>query len=166
MPGKIISVMNFKGGVGKTTLAVNLAACLAQEYKKNTLLVDLDPQSNASIWLLSERKWREKNKRAQTLKTAWSMFTNKFSFDNCLRPYDNPLSGHNLQKLALLPANFHMIDLEYEIFRAQMDSKMKDKYQKGNEYRYLAKMRRLLADEFDYVVIDSPPNLYNVTKNA
>jgi chromosome partitioning protein len=52
MPGKIISLVNFKGGVGKTTLTVNLAACLAKERDKKVLIVDLDPQSNSSIWLL------------------------------------------------------------------------------------------------------------------
>ena len=166
MPGKIISVINFKGGVGKTTLSVNLAACLAQEYQKKTLLVDLDPQSNASIWLLTEGKWKEKNTRAHALKTAWSLFTNKFSFDNCLRPFDSPLSGHNIRKLALLPASFHMIELESEIFRAQIKQQVDGKYRNGNEYRYLAKMRKLLGERFDYVVIDCPPNLYNVTKNA
>ncbi|MGO9122432.1 MAG: ParA family protein [Desulfomonilaceae bacterium] len=166
MPGKIISVMNFKGGVGKTTLAVNLAACLAKEYNKKTLLMDLDPQSNASIWLLTEDKWKEKNKRANTLKTAASIFFNKFSLDNCLTPLDDALSGRNIKKLWLLPASFHMIELESQIFRAQIKLQVDGKYVNGNEYRYLARMRKLLAEHFDYVVIDCPPNLYTVTKNA
>ncbi len=166
MPGKIISMINFKGGVGKTTLAVNLAACLAQEYKKKTLLIDLDPQSNASIWLLSEKKWKERNTRANKLKTSWSAFANKFTFDNCLRPCDDPLSGRNIQNLWLLPASFHMIELESEIFRAQIKQQVDKKYKEGNEYRCLTKMRPLLADHYEYVIMDCAPNLYNVTKNA
>ncbi|MGO9568069.1 MAG: ParA family protein [Desulfomonilaceae bacterium] len=166
MPGKIISVMNFKGGVGKTTLSVNLAACLAKEYEKKTLLIDLDPQSNASIWLLGQPKWKVINKRENIQKTALSLFTDKFQFDNVLVPFDHPMSGNNLPLLGLLPASFHMIDLESAIFREQVKRQVDHKYRNGNEYRYLGKNRKTLTNKFDYVIIDCPPNLYNVTKNA
>ena len=166
MPGKIISMINFKGGVGKTTLAVNFAACLAREYNKKTLLIDFDPQSSASIWLLSEKRWKEKNTRANKPKTAWSVFANRFALDNCVRPYDDPLSGRNIQNLWLLPASFHMIELESEIFKAQIKQQVDKKYRDGNEYRCLTKIRPLLVKDFDYIIIDCAPNLYNVTKNA
>ena len=53
---KKIAFINFKGGVAKTTLAVNFASALAKGEKK-VLLVDLDPQSNASLWLLGDRRF-------------------------------------------------------------------------------------------------------------
>ncbi len=76
------------------------------------------------------------------------------------------MSGNNLPLLGLLPASFHMIDLESAIFREQVKRQVDHKYRNGNEYRYLGKNRKTLTDEFDYVIIDCPPNLYNVTKNA
>ena len=74
MPGKIISLVNFKGGVGKTTLTVNLAACLAKEHDKKVLIVDLDPQSNSSIWLMGPALWSELNSEDLFKKTTAAMF--------------------------------------------------------------------------------------------
>jgi chromosome partitioning protein len=54
MPGKIISLVNFKGGVGKSILTVNLAACLEKENAQDTVVVDLDLQSSSSIRLLAQ----------------------------------------------------------------------------------------------------------------
>jgi chromosome partitioning protein len=164
--GKIISVMNFKGGVGKTTLSVNFAACLAKEYGKEALLVDLDPQSNASIWLLGEPKWKVINKRENIDRTAVSLFKNKFNRDHILTPFDNPMSRDHLPRLSVLPASFHMIELESAIFKEQVKLQVDQKYKNGSEYRYLGKVRKTLNKEFDYVIIDCPPNLYNVTRNA
>jgi chromosome partitioning protein len=57
MPARRISFVNFKGGVGKTSLTVNIAACLAHELGQRVLLVDCDSQSNASIWLMGVPRW-------------------------------------------------------------------------------------------------------------
>ena len=54
---KVIAFVNMKGGVGKTTCAVNLAAYLARDHQKRVLLVDLDPQTNASLSLMTEDAW-------------------------------------------------------------------------------------------------------------
>src|SRR5438552_15792239 len=54
---QVISFINMKGGVGKTTCAVNLAAYLAGEHQKRVLLVDFDPQTNASLSVMSEKEW-------------------------------------------------------------------------------------------------------------
>ena len=54
--GQIISVLNMKGGVGKTTIAVNIAGALAKIHKKRVLLIDLDPQYNATQYLVDLEK--------------------------------------------------------------------------------------------------------------
>ena len=64
---KIISIINLKGGVGKTTTTVQLAECLASEFSKKVLVIDLDPQTNATIALIGEDKWQEVSKLKQTL---------------------------------------------------------------------------------------------------
>src|SRR5713101_7972374 len=55
----VLSFINLKGGVGKTTTAVAVAEVLAQEHRKHVLVVDLDPQTNATVTLISEEKWAE-----------------------------------------------------------------------------------------------------------
>ena len=56
----VTSIINLKGGVGKTTLTLALAHYLAGEHGKRVLVIDLDPQTNATIALVTERRWRER----------------------------------------------------------------------------------------------------------
>ncbi|MGA1368773.1 MAG: ParA family protein [Blastocatellia bacterium] len=57
MAARRISFVNLKGGVGKTSLSVNIAACLAYHFGQKVLLIDFDAQSNASIWLMGVERW-------------------------------------------------------------------------------------------------------------
>src|SRR4249919_3680041 len=63
----VTSIINLKGGVGKTTLTLALAHYLAAEHAKRVLVIDLDPQTNATIALVTERRWRERDQTGQTL---------------------------------------------------------------------------------------------------
>ena len=56
---QIISFINYKGGVGKTTMSVEIAATLSKEHDFKVLVVDLDPQTNASFYLLKESEWED-----------------------------------------------------------------------------------------------------------
>ena len=64
---RVISVINLKGGVGKTTTTVGLAQILSVEFNKKILVVDLDAQTNATTMLIGEEKWMEVNKQKQTI---------------------------------------------------------------------------------------------------
>jgi len=55
---KIVTILNFKGGVGKTTCAVEIAVSLARFYGRRTLLVDLDPQASATFYLMEQERWK------------------------------------------------------------------------------------------------------------
>src|SRR6266478_3320715 len=63
----VLSFINLKGGVGKTTTAVAIAEILAQDHRKRVLVVDLDPQTNASVTLISEQKWAEMDRTGRTI---------------------------------------------------------------------------------------------------
>jgi chromosome partitioning protein len=64
---KVISTINLKGGVGKTQMTVALAEFLAMEHNKRVLLIDLDPQTNATVSLMDEQAWYTKDQNGETL---------------------------------------------------------------------------------------------------
>jgi len=165
--GKVTSFINFKGGVGKTTVAVNVAACLATSvHNKRVLLIDLDAQSNASIWLLGQDHWSRLNTSKKLSNTAYGLFSGNLSESVKIVPYQNARTKSFLPDLSLIPASFHMVGLEDRIFKQQGMYRLADKYRKWDEYLYLKEPLERLREEFDHVIIDCPPNLYNVTRNA
>ncbi len=165
MPGKIISLVNFKGGVGKTTLTVNLAACLAKEHNKKVLILDFDPQSNSSIWLLGPQRWSDLNAEPTSRKTAAEMLRRGWTTDIFIKPFTDVVGAY-LPNLSLCPASLQMLTLEQEILRFCLHRRLEGTYKYGDEYVLFAATARRLREEFDYVLIDCPPNLYFATCNA
>ena len=64
---QVFSTINLKGGVGKTTTAVAMAEFMSAEMYKRVLVIDLDPQTNATVMLIGENKWRELNDNEYTI---------------------------------------------------------------------------------------------------
>lgn len=136
--GKIIAVANQKGGVGKTTTAVNLAAGLAVEEKK-VLLIDADPQGNATSG--------SGIPRTMSRKTLYNAIVMGEALENIILPTELPL-------LFVLPADKNLAGAEVELVDAS-----------NREY----KIKSLLAnirDKFDYIIIDCPPSLGLLTLNG
>ena len=135
---KIISLVNQKGGVGKTTTAINLATYLAANGK-NVLLVDLDPQSNASSGLGIDVYNLEKNLYHSLILDEHPkkviMKTNTFGHD--VIPASQDLAG----------AAIELTDVE------------------NREYRLYSVLRKV-RNEYDYIIIDSPPSLGLLTING
>lgn len=134
---KIVSLVNQKGGVGKTTTAINLAASLAA-CERNVLLVDLDPQANATSGV-----GLPKNDE----KSIYPVLTDGMSIREVIRPTELP----NFQ---VAPSSVDLVGAELELADAI-----------GREF-YLRKALVEVAKDYDYILIDSPPSLGLLTING
>ncbi len=138
MSSKIISITNQKGGVGKTTTAINLAAALAARLQ-DVLLVDLDGQGNASGGLIRNKK--------DCYPTAYEILMDKE--DPAKAVYS---TGREF--LDIIPANDDLNGAKVELVSAE-----------GREYR-LKEALQNLKNSYSYIIIDAPPSLDLLTVNA
>ena len=138
MVSRIVAIANQKGGVGKTTTAINLGASLAMKSRK-VLIIDLDPQGNASTGLGVERRKRGKS--------AYDVLLNDI-------PPEDVALDTALENLAIVPADMDLASADAELLKS------------SRRVMHLrnALCRRTLA--FDDILLDCPPSLNLVTLNA
>ena len=144
-----ISFINYKGGVGKTSLIVNAAAALAKMGKR-VLLFDLDTQSNASIWLLKLDRWNKINSTSEG--SIYSIFDPGKTHvrDIVVKDVVEGKSGEKLLLgLDLVPTSFNLVDLEGEYSGDP----------KRPAYLVFCEQVAALEPNYDYIFFDCPPNL-------
>ena len=135
---KIIAVANQKGGVGKTTTAINLSAALAEKGKK-VLVVDIDPQGNTTSGFGIEKNELEN--------TVYELMLGECSVKDCMIEDVIP-------NLSIIPSNVNLAAAEIELIEAD-----KKEYILKNELDWV-------KDKFDFVIIDCPPSLSMLTVNS
>lgn len=159
----VTSIINLKGGVGKTTLTLALAHYLAGEHSKRVLVIDLDPQTNATIAMVNERRWRERDQSGQTL---YQLFRDQLEGTRTFSARDAIITrvsniGGGMPGLDLLPASIRLHRIQDKITKvADLDS-----YRDGMVYTLREALRDVLP-EYDHVLIDCPPNLGVITLNG
>ncbi len=135
--GKIIVIANQKGGVGKTTTAINLSASLAAAEKR-VLLVDTDPQSNATSGVGAS---------ALEGKTVYEVLVGEVPATEAVIPTQMPF-------LSVLPSHIDLVGAEIELVDAE------------NRERLMAEALKSVRDRFDFLIVDCPPSLGLLTLNA
>ena len=166
----IISIINYKGGVGKTTLTTNIAGDLAQLGYK-VLMIDLDPQASLTFSFLKPDEWKEKVADKHTIKNWFSdskkIRTKRFE-DLIITPHTVKDSLKNKGKLDLVSSHLELINVDLELATKLGGANMtqaKEQFIKVH-HRLLDGINQLPDDAYDIILIDCPPNFNIVTKNA
>jgi chromosome partitioning protein len=159
----VVSTINLKGGVGKTTTTVALAETFSAEFGKKILVIDIDPQTNATVMLIGEKKWQELNNQdltlAQLFRDALDPESKKFDLSKTLQKRVSDVSS--ARTIDLLPSSLDLIDLQDELVNTPVG-----KYGAVRPFDILWRATKDIIEEYDLVLIDCPPNLGKITQNA
>jgi chromosome partitioning protein len=158
----IIATINLKGGVGKTTTTVALAEMLSAEFRHKVLVIDLDPQTNATVMLIGEDKWKDLNSKGLTLARLFQdALEEQQQFDLQKTLQRNVSNVRDVRSVDLLPSSLDLIDVQDRL--ASMPS---GRFYANNPVDLLRKATKSIIDDYDYVLIDCPPNLGIITLNG
>ena len=142
--GKIISLVNQKGGVGKTTTSINLASSLGY-FDKKVLLIDLDPQSNTTLGLGIDS--------SKVKKSIYNVI-----MDDC--DITESIIKTPFKNLSIIPALINLAGADIELIQISIQDK---------DFVITEQLKKQLIkikDRYDYILIDCPPNLGVLTTNA
>jgi chromosome partitioning protein len=178
-----ISFVNFKGGVGKTTLTAETAARLAFAHSKKVLLVDMDPQTNCSLYFMTYQQWFQHVEKNGSLKDLFEAYlrsglggrvfdTSRVVLQNF---YVNPdTGGKSLPNLSLIPAHLEMMgveaDLAFDVGRKAGAPGHLEKVEGLKRFYEIVNILKSalapIAENYDYIFFDCPPSIGLLTQNA
>lgn len=161
----VISMINLKGGVGKTTTSVAIAEFMSAAFSKRVLLIDLDPQTNATVMLIDEDRWKVLNDKKRTLATLFADALlepgqpKNFDLQATLQQQVSAVGTVN--RLDLLPSSLDLIDVQ-----DRLGTMRSGRFYSDVPTDLLRRAVKPILDEYDFVIIDCPPNLGIITLNG
>ena len=169
--GTIIATVNMKGGVGKTTLTVNLATCLAKNHNKRVLVVDLDTQISATLSLMPPQEFAKVRRERRTLgrliyKSIKPNSRTQLTINDIIQPYICGIKG-----LDLLPGDIELYDeyLVSEMLHQQAVSEEKNNFGDiwNNFERFLIKsILEPVINQYDFIILDCAPGYNLLTRSG
>ncbi|MDG6953934.1 MAG: AAA family ATPase [Nitrososphaerota archaeon] len=170
---KVVSFINYKGGVGKTTSAYHIGCALAHFHDKKVLLVDADPQTNLTFLCARPERWNEFRRSNGTLEALYQNFLGEdkdgFDIDDII--WKSPVvrgESPAIPNLDLIPSTVSLLGIDLDL-QSQF-TPVNDERRFARSYLRIRTVLRDALEEvksrYDYILIDCPPNLYIVTQNA
>ena len=178
---KVISFINFKGGVGKTTTTYHIGCALSHFHDRRVLLIDIDPQTNLTFLCAIEDRWKQQ-KNQGTSASLYRKYLEGKPFNVNKAIWRSPIQGRKgeplVPKLDLIPSDYELIgDMDVQV-RAQSKLSSSNPLMAGlskikidaEHYVipriFLWELVKQVSNYYDYILIDCPPNLYLLTHNA
>ena len=172
---KRVSIINFKGGVGKTTLAFHLGTGLARFHKKRVLLIDMDHQSSLSVLCLRPGGWETAIKEKRTIDEVFRSFVSPVVQPIGEIIVKNPMrrmrsggasrTGENYDGMDLVPANLSLDDVEIELTASHQGNAIQSEWNKRTLIcRWIEEND--VDKRYDYIIFDCPPATKIVSQNA
>lgn len=163
---KVVSVINYKGGVGKTIVTANLAAYVASQGKR-VLMIDLDPQTSLTFSFMQVDEWRREYAQNRTLKNFFDPIIVHGAEQGA--PLSSLIISRNINdvRMDIISSHLELIDIDTNL-SARINGNTPDILASNSlkGYSYLRKGLVELKDDYDLILIDCPPNFYTVVKNA
>lgn len=174
---QIVSFINYKGGVGKTTTTYHIGCSLAHHHGKKVLLVDIDPQTNLTFLSVDYPSWQRFKQNNGTIATLYSRFQRKVPLDTRRYIWKSPIGQGRTNRVSnvdLLPCDIDLLGEDlggniptipprtgnpFQVLQNQAKNTLR-------EWLFLKQVISEVHDIYDYILIDCPPNIYMMTQNA